>query len=132
MKVRLSVLMAVLAAAVVSSAIPAAADVAAAAGVTGKWVAQVPGRDGQTREVTFNLKAAGERLTGTMSGRQGDVEITDGKVKGDEVSFDVTMSMQGNAMKMTYKGKVAGDEIKFTRHREGSDRTSEFTAHRAK
>jgi len=132
MKVRLSVLMAVLAAAVVSSAIPAAADVAAAAGVTGKWVAQVPGRDGQTREVTFNLKAAGEKLTGTMSGRQGDVDITDGKVKGDEVSFDVTMNMQGNAMKMAYKGKVAGDEIKFTRHREGSDRTSEFTAHRAK
>jgi len=132
MKPRLSVLMAAVAAAVVSSAIPAAADVAAPTGVTGKWTAQVPGRDGQTREVTFNLKAAGEKLTGTMSGRQGDVEITDGKVKGDEVSFDVTMNMQGNAMKMTYKGKVAGDEIKFTRHREGSDRTSEFTAHRAK
>jgi hypothetical protein len=65
-----------------------------------------------------------------MSGRQGDVEITEGKVKGDEVSFDVTMTMQGNAMKMTYKGKVAGDEIKFSRHRDGSDRTSEFTAHR--
>jgi hypothetical protein len=42
------------------------------------------------------------------------------------------MSMQGTATKMTYKGKVAGDEIKFTRHREGSDRTSEFNAHRVK
>jgi len=82
--------------------------------------------------VTFNFKTAGDKLTGTMSGRQGDLEITDGKVKGDEVSFDVTMNMQGNTMKMTYKGKVAGDEIKFTRHREGSDRASEFVAHRAK
>ena len=29
----------------------------AAAGVDGKWVAQVPGRGGQTRETTFNFKA---------------------------------------------------------------------------
>jgi hypothetical protein len=120
--------MAVLAAALVSSLPLQAADAA----VTGKWTAQVPGRDGQTRDVTFNFKTAGDKLTGTVSGRQGDVEITDGKVKGDEVSFDVTMTMQGNTMKMTYKGKVAGDEIKFTRHRDGSDNTSEFTAHRAK
>ena len=129
MKLRLSVLMAVLVAVLVCS-LPAQADSAAA--VTGKWTAQVPGRDGQTREVTFNFKTAGDTLTGTMTGRQGDVEIANGKVKGDEVSFDVTMSMQGTATKMTYKGKVAGDEIKFTRHRDGSDRTSEFTAHRAK
>ena len=128
MKLRLSVLMAVLAAAVVSSLPLQAADAA----VAGKWTAQVPGRDGQTRDVTFNFKTAGDKLTGTMSGRNGDLEITDGKVKGDEVSFDVTMNMQGNTMKMTYKGKVAGDEIKFTRHREGSDRASEFVAHRAK
>jgi hypothetical protein len=130
MKLRFSVLMAVLAAALVSSRPAPAAD--AAGGVTGKWTAQVPGRDGQTRDVTFNFKTAGDKLTGTMSGRQGDVEISDGKVKGDEVSFDVTMTMQGNAMKMTYKGKVAGDEIKFTRQREGADQSQEFTAQRVK
>ena len=130
MKLRLSILMATLAVVLLASLPTPAAD--AAASVTGKWTAQVPGSDGQTRDVTFNFKTAGEKLTGTMSGRQGDVEISDGKVKGDEVSFDVTMTMQGNPMKMTYKGKVAGDEIKFTRHRDGSDRTSEFTAHRAK
>ena len=129
MKLRLSVLMAVLAAVLVTSLPLQAAEAA----VAGKWTAQVPGRgDGQTRDVTFNFKTAGDKLTGTMSGRQGDVEIADGKIKGDEISFDVTMTMQGNATKMTYKGKVAGDEIKFTRHRDGSDRTSEFTAHRAK
>ena len=129
MKLRIPVLTAVLAAAFLSSTLPLQA---ADAAVAGKWTAQVPGRDGQTRDVTFNFKTAGDKLTGTMSGRQGDVEITDGKVKGDEVSFDVTMNMQGNTAKMTYKGKVAGDEIKFTRQREGSDRTSEFVAHRAK
>ena len=45
-----------------------------AADATGKWVAQVPGRNGQMREVTFNLKADGSALGGTVSGRQGDVQ----------------------------------------------------------
>jgi opacity protein-like surface antigen len=104
-----------------------------AADVTGKWTAQVPGRGGQTRETTFNLKADGEKLTGTMSGMQGDVELQDGKLKGDEVSFHVKLNFQGNDVKMNYKGKLAGDEIKFTRQREGSDQPpAEFTAKRAK
>jgi hypothetical protein len=107
--------------------------VAQAADVTGKWTAQVPGRGGQTREQTFNLKCDGEKLTGTVSGQQGDTEISDGKVKGDEVSFNVKMSFQGNDVKMVYKGKLAGDDLKLTRQREGSDQPpAEFTAKRAK
>ena len=104
-----------------------------AADVTGKWTAQVPGRGGETRETTFNFKVDGEKLTGTMSGMQGEIPISDGKVKGDEISFVVTMSFGGNEMKFNYKGKVSGDEIKFTREREGSNRPpQEFTAKRTK
>jgi len=106
--------------------------VAQAADVTGTWVAQVPGRGGETRETTFNFKVDGEHLTGTMSGRQGDVALSDGKIKGDELSFNVAMSFQGNDVKFAYKGKVSGDEIQFTRQREGSDRSQEFSAKRAK
>jgi hypothetical protein len=102
-----------------------------AADVTGKWVAQVPGRDGQTRETTFTFKAEGEKLTGSVTGRQGDVPITDGKISGDDLSFTVVMNFQGNEVKMLYKGKVAGQEIKFTRQREGGDQTQEFVAKRA-
>ena len=112
--------------------IVAAAASVQAADVTGKWTAQVPGRGGQTRETTFNFKAEGEKLTGTMSGMQGDQPIADGKLKGDDISFSMTLSFQGNEMKMTYKGKLAGDEIKFTRQREGTDQSTEFTAKRAK
>ncbi len=104
-----------------------------AADVTGKWTAQVPGRGGETRETTFNFKVDGEKLTGTMSGMQGEIPISDGKVKGDEISFVVTMSFGGNEVKFNYKGKVSGDEIKFTREREGGTRPpQEFTAKRAK
>jgi hypothetical protein len=104
---------------------------ALAADLTGKWTAQVPGRDGQTRETTFNFTQAGEKLTGTVSGRAGDNPIADGVVKGDEVSFSVTASFGGNEVKLLYKGKVAGDEIQFTRTREGGE-GREFVATRAK
>lgn len=105
---------------------------AMAADVTGTWTAQVPGRGGQTREATFHLKADGNTLTGTVSGRQGDMEIGDGKIDGDRISFTQTIEFGGNSMKLIYKGTVSGDTIQFTRTREGGDRPGqEFTAKRA-
>src|SRR5215467_388269 len=106
-----------------------------AADLNGKRTAQVPGRGGQSQETTFTFKVEGDKLTGTVSGRQGDTQIADGKVSGDEISFTVTRERQGATIKQLYKGKVAGDEIKFTRSVEGGqgDRpAAEFTAKRAK
>jgi hypothetical protein len=105
---------------------------ALAADVNGKWVAQVPGRGGQTREVTFNFKADGNTLTGTVTTPRGDSEISDGKIEGDTISFSQNLEFGGNQVKLLYKGTVSGDEIKFTRSREGGQgRTQEFTAKRA-
>jgi hypothetical protein len=104
-----------------------------AADVNGKWVAQVPGRGGQMRETTFNFKAEGEKLTGTVTGMQGEAPISDGTIKGDDIAFTQTFEMQGNSIKVIYKGKVSGDEIKFTRMREGGNQPpAEFTAKRVK
>src|SRR6266511_3507454 len=50
------------------------------ADVNGKWTAQVPGRDGQPQETTFTFKVECDKLTGTVSGRQGDTPIADGKI----------------------------------------------------
>jgi len=127
MKSKLSLLVAGLALALITVVQAAGAD------VSGKWTAQVPGRNGQTREQTFTLKADGEKLTGSVSGMQGNqMDISDGKVSGNDISFNVTMNFNGNEMKMSYKGVLSGDEIKFTRSREGSDQKQEFTAKRDK
>jgi hypothetical protein len=105
---------------------------ALAADIGGKWTAQVPGRNGQTREQTFNFKVDGSTLTGTVSGRMGDMPIADGKIDGDQVSFTQTMEFNGNAMKFVYKGTVSGDEIKFSRQRDGGEgQPQTFTAKRA-
>ena len=89
-----------------------------AADVTGKWVAQIPGRQGAS-ETTFNFKVDGATLTGTMSSPQGESAISEGKVNGDEISFVVVRKMGDNEMKTMWKGKVAGDEIKLTREFQG-------------
>src|ERR1039458_2203200 len=82
---------------------------ALAADVSGKWTAQVPGRGGQAREATFTFKADGHTL-----------------------SFTQTLEFNGNTMKFLYKGTVSGDEIKFTRTRDGGEGEPQaFTAKRA-
>ena len=96
---------------------------ASAADVTGKWTAEVPGRGGNMQTNTFVFKADGSKLTGTLSGgRGGDVEITDGKIDGDNISFVVVRSFGGNTVKQLFKGTVSGDTIKFTRTMEGATR----------
>ena len=104
---------------------------ASAADVSGKWVGNMPTRDGQTRETTFDLKASGAKLSGTMSGPQGAIEIQDGKVSGGDISFKVSFDAGGNTIVILFNGTVSGDEIKFTRKREGADQSQQFTAKKA-
>jgi hypothetical protein len=94
---------------------------AAAADITGTWVAEVTG--GQPMKFTFNLRADGSNLTGTMSGpRGGENKIINGKIDGNKVSFAVKTSGQGgNEMQINYRGTIAGDEMKLTFEFEGMD-----------
>jgi uncharacterized lipoprotein YehR (DUF1307 family) len=90
------------------------AAVVSAADVTGKWKSEMTSPDGQVRTSTFTFKVEGDKLTGTVSGRQNDTPISDGKISGDEISFVVVRTMGGEERKIQYKGKVSGDEIKMT------------------
>lgn len=104
------------------------AATAMAADVTGKWTAEVQGRNG-TRTVTFDLKQDGSTLTGTMQGMGPQpVEISDGKVDGDNISFVIRREFNGNEMKINYTGKLEGGNLVMKSQREGSDRVMEFTA----
>ena len=102
-----------------------------AADATGKWTADMPGRDGNTMTITMNLKVDGDKLTGTVSGRRGDSDISNGKVDGDNVMFDVVREYNGNTMTTHYVGKLDGDTIHFTVNT-GRGRGSAIDAHRSK
>lgn len=117
---------------VVFTLVAVMAGITLAADVTGKWTGQVPGRDGQMREVTYTFKADGETLTGSMTGFRGqDLPISDGKISGDTLSFVVKAEFGGNSMTWNHTGKISGDEIQMKR--EGSRGPArEFTLKRAK
>ena len=92
---------------------------ASAADISGKWTAQVPGRDGTPMEQTYVFKVAGDKVTGTITTQMGEQAISDGTLTGDAISFVTVMERNGNTMKMLYKGTVAGNEMTLTRSREG-------------
>lgn len=111
-----------------------------AADVSGKWTAEMPargggnggGRGGQAMTQTITLKADGDTLTGSISGRMGETQISNGKIDGDTVKFDVVREFNGNSMTMHYTGAISGDQINFKVQREGGDAPArEFTAKRA-
>ena len=105
---------------------------AQAGGLTGKWSGDVPGRGGATAPGTFTFKVDGEKLTGTMTGAQGELPLQEGKVSGSQVSFSTTIDAGGNSIKILYKGTLRGDQLNMTRQREGgSGQAREFTLKRA-
>jgi len=79
---------------------------------TGTWKWSSTGQNGQTRESTLTLKLDGDKLTGSLAGRNGDTAIANATLKGDEISFEVTREFNGNKVTSTYKGKLSGDSIK--------------------
>ena len=111
----------------------ALAPVAAlAADFNGKWTAEVEGRMGP-QTITFDFHVDGTTLTGKITTPRGDMDISNGKVDGDSISFDQVMNFNGNSFTMSYKGTADGaDSIKFTRTFGGGDRPpQEFVAKRA-
>jgi hypothetical protein len=84
--------------------------IAFAGDVTGKWTAQINGPDGNAITVNYDFKQEAEKLTGTVEGPGGAIPITDGKVDGDKIAFNITF----NDMKVGTEGTVKGEEILVT------------------
>jgi len=100
---------------------------------TGTWTWSVAGRDGNTREVTGKFKLEGDKLTGTVSGRQSDTAIEDAKLVGDEISFKVTREINDNKFVQKFSGKISGDSIKgkIEFDRNGETNSRDWEAKRA-
>jgi hypothetical protein len=63
------------------------------------------------QEAKLNMKAAGNKLTGTMENTMGNSDIT-GTVKGSDVSWEMELNSPMGSMKLEFSGKVTGGEIK--------------------
>jgi hypothetical protein len=101
-----------------------------AAGVAGKWTAAIDTQIGE-QNYTYDFKVDGEKLTGTAKSQFGETPIAEGSVKGDEISFVENLNFQDQMLRIVYKGKISGDEIKFNR-KVGEVASEDFVARRAK
>ncbi len=100
--------------------------IAFAADLNGAWKATAEGPNG-TMERTFVFKTDGNKLTGeTTSSMMGKSTIMDGKVDGDNLSFTIVVKFQDNEMKLNYKGKVTGNEIRLTAENPATGQTLEW------
>ena len=106
------------------------AAIASAADMTGTWAGSFKYNE-QDVPVKLALKGDSE-ITGTVDGLPGGTaQIKDGKLQGDNVTFWITIDYQGSPLKLVYKGKVAGDEIKFEFGTEDGTWGTQFTAKKA-
>jgi hypothetical protein len=95
---------------------------------TWKWTFE---RNGEKVETTLKLKAEGDKLTGTITGRDGkENPIEEGSFKDGEVKFQVTRERDGNKLVIKYSGKVSGDTI--TGKSEAGERSRDWKAERSK
>jgi len=129
----------------VSTVLLAVAFVASAADVTGKWTYETPGRGGGAgTPASITLKADGAKLTGTVSGGMGrgggggapaETEISNGKVDGNNISFEVKRTTPNGDFVTKYEGTLSGDDLKLKITRPGRNggdpQTNEVTAKRA-
>lgn len=104
-----------------------------AADLGGTWSIEIDS-EAQSYEGTLELEQDGARFDGTLEGQFGTLDVDDGLVSGEEVSFSVTADIGGEAMEVTFSGTVSGDRmsgsgsgppgigaITWTAEREGPD-----------
>jgi hypothetical protein len=106
----------------------------APASATGKWKSEFDTRVGHLKYV-YDLKANGDKLTGTATrereGEKIEIELKEGTVNGDQISFVEPLKFQDQDIRIEYKGKITGDQIKFTR-KVGDFATTDVVADRVK
>ena len=83
-----------------------AAAPAFAADIDGKWTGSLDGPGGPL-QVNYTFKADGDKLTGATTGPNGDVPITNGKITGNKLSFQLTLDFGAGPTTFDITGEVS-------------------------
>jgi|SRR5580700_8335969 hypothetical protein len=85
-----------------------------AADAAGTWKGSLESY-GTTISLTFNLKTDGGTVTGTIDGLPTEaLQIKEGKVAGDSITFWAMTEYQSIPVKLVFHGKIADGQISFT------------------
>jgi hypothetical protein len=99
---------------------------------TWKWTVTF---NNNSREQTLTLKLEGDKLTGTLLGRNNqETPIENASFKDDKISFTVTREFNGQRFTTKYSGTIKGDTItgKIELERDGQTISRDWEAKRQK
>lgn len=74
-------------------------------GIDGTWIGKMDSPNGPV-EITYNFNVEEDTLTGTVEGGMGEIEILNGKVDGNEFSFDT----QFNGTTISHECELQDDD----------------------
>lgn len=120
-------------ASLILSGLIAASAWAVPPGIDGRWKAEVKAKaeKERSRELTLDLKAEGDKLTGSVtrsSKRARAAEIENGKIDGNKFSFTTVFKGKKGERKVVWEGTLEGDQISGTQRADGHKRGVAFTA----
>jgi hypothetical protein len=82
------------------------------AGISGKWSGVLTAPDGNEYPLSYTFKTDSDKLSGSGESPQGPLDLTEGKVKGDSLSFAIDVG--GVKILNTGKYFTEGDSISLT------------------
>jgi hypothetical protein len=98
---------------VLAVALLLAAAPAFAADIDGKWAGSLE-TPGGTFEINYTFKSDGAKLTGSTATPDGTaIEIKNGKVEGDKISFSLDVDFGQGPTTFNYTGVVSPTELKL-------------------
>ena len=88
-----------------------------AADLTGIWMGEVPGRNGEKQDLAFRFQLTKGVVTGVMFGDEFDLPVQELRVEGERVSFSVTNVnfYDGKKVRTIYSGVLTGKTLELTK-----------------
>ena len=81
--------------------------------ISGKWNAFVSSQMGDM-DMTISFEQDGTNVTGSFESEMGTWKISDGILKGNELTFNISATIMGESMEMAFSGTVERDSLEGT------------------
>jgi hypothetical protein len=96
--------------------------IATAANINGKWKGKIE-FNGESIDLVYDLKAEGNKLTGNVTGPAGTLDLEEGKVDGDKISFQISFG----DFHIKHDGKLVDGKFEITSHLDQGDQKYTIT-----
>ena len=89
---------------------------------SGIWTGQIPTRNNDTQEISFQFVQEGSKISGKLYGDYRSMPVIEGKLSGNVIAFIVPSQEQAgnqiNETRFRFSGRMVDGKIELTRERE--------------